>query len=208
MNENYKLLISFVFDNSFATAGQKLNNFSAAFVSFAQKIEAENLGEHIEFSLTVFGQDESEAVKKFGSNAIQTVKPNGMPFLNEAILSALRDMQARKRKLQKQAFDTHKPWFFIFSDGHSLDDLAPAAEKLREMDAAKSVLYMPFMTGGNAVTDKLEAINRFKRVLRLRDLQGDAFFNWVLKCAKLRLETQPNKNIRFEKADIEEFAIL
>ena len=111
-NENHKLLISFVFDNSFATAGQKLNNFSAAFTSFAQKIETENLDGYVEFSLTVFGAEESEAVKKFGAPSIQTVKPNGLPFLNEAILSALRDMKARKRKLQK--FQTLKHLLLVW----------------------------------------------------------------------------------------------
>jgi uncharacterized protein YegL len=207
INQNTRLLIAFVADNSFSTTGLKLNNFIAAFNTFLQGIEEGGYFDYIETQLTVFDTPKSSVVKRFADKEVDSIKPNRAPFLAEALDLSLQGIYSRKRKLLKLGIDTYKPWLFILTDGHSVDDVSQMAEKLKESDTQGKLLYMPFLLS-DSVAAKLEPISKNKRALVLKDFKADAFLNWVFEMAKRRLTTDPLSGIKFEKKDIEEFAKL
>jgi len=207
INKNLKLLIAFVLDNSFSTQGLKVNNFIASFNSLTESIKNEGLSDYIELQLTVFDTPKSKTVKKFTDEVSEPIKQGRAPFLSEAIELSLQGISARKRKLIKLGEDSYKPWLFILTDGHSVDDVSKTADKLKEWDEAGKLLYMPFLLS-DSVAVKIEPISINKRALVLKEMSADAFLKWVYEAGKIRITTQPNRGVRFDKKGLEGFAKL
>ncbi len=103
---------------------------------------------------------------------------DGNTPLGGAIRLALDALQARKLAYKRNGINYTRPWLFVISDGAPTDDWQTAAQRLRQVEAAKGVAVFPIGVQG-ADLNVLAQLSAQSSPLMLERLAFSHFFQWL-----------------------------
>ncbi len=87
-----------------------------------------------------------------------TLEAHGMTAMNEALITALDEIEKRKALYKSQGVKYYRPWLFVLTDGLPTDS-SKEKEAISKMQFAienKKVTYMPMGIGAKADLDQLK----------------------------------------------------
>ena len=83
---------------------------------------------------------------------------SGCTSMNQAMITALDEIQARKELYKQNGVKWYRPWLFVLTDGAPTDDSyeSEAIQKVRSAIEGKKITYMPMGIGPGADTKQLQ----------------------------------------------------
>ena len=212
MNERhqYKLLISFVIDNSMQMREERLENFKKAFESFADEMAVGDLKKSVEYEVIVNDDlKNSKILKKFSDEKmnINSLIGGRVPLLNNQINLALDNLENREKELDKIGIKRYKSWCVILSDGQSFDDTESASERLKNKSDKKEIVVFSFNLSENDLSDKLKPLAKRKKFIKVGANKFSCLSQWLIKLIESRLGTPIDKDVKIEKDSFDGWAI-
>ena len=205
MQSTPKLLISFVVDNSASVDTAHLQDVVQAFEGFAAQA-AEN--KDLEWELITFGDFTPTVIKAFDAEASVAIAQKGFPLLARATAFAVDRVQARAAALNEAGCPTHRPWVFLLSDGFTADNMAEIAARLDSMERGGQVMYLPFKLRRKLYTERLQALDRNKHMIEIKEGGLQGFFDFLWRMIEQRATLASDVGIKFAKSDFEGWAEL
>lgn len=200
-----RLLVSFVLDNSTSVEPERLQQMTEQFRGFAAAT-AENAD--LEWELITFCDFAPTVLKSFTEKEITAPAPNGFPLLGRATKVALERLNARVEELRAAGVTVYRPWIFLLSDGFTMDNMTVSAARLDGMERSGEVLYLPFKFSPTLKTERLQALDRNKHMIEIKEGRLDGFFDFVMRMIEQRAALAPDVGIKFAKTDFEGWAEL
>lgn len=204
-SSNPRLLITFVMDNSASVSAERLHVMQDAFGAFAAAT-AEN--SDLEWELITFDGFSPKVVKAFEAKELQPVAPNGFPLLGRATMVALDRLGLRLEALRAAEVAVHRPWIFLLSDGFTMDTMTEVSSRLDSMEREGRVIYLPFKLTEKLSTERLQALDRNKHMIEIKEGKIQAFFDFVARMISQRAALAPEVGMKFAKTDFEGWAEL
>lgn len=204
-NSNPRLLITFVMDNSASVSAERLQMMQDAFAAFAA---ATSENSDLEWELITFDGFAPKVIKAFEEKALQQISPNGFPLLGRATMLALDRLVLRQETLRAAEVPVHRPWIFLLSDGFTMGNMTEAASRLDSMEREGQVIYLPFKLNEKLSTERLQALDRNKHMIEIKEGKIQAFFDFVSRMISQRAALAPEVGMKFAKTDFEGWAEL
>lgn len=198
-------LISFVADNSASMSKEKLGELAVAFGAFEKEMASFPA---VEWELLFFGGFEPNVVKSFDAAEMSAVAAGGLPLLGRAVTTAANRLSARADELRAKGCTVYRPWMFILSDGFTLDDMEETITHLDAMEHEGKLLYLPFKLTEELLTERMQSLDRIKRMIGIKEGGLEAFFQFVKTIIERRMALPPETGIKFQKTDFEGWAVL
>ena len=203
-NENIQL-VSFVLDNSASVSKEKLSALMGGFRRILA--ERENYP-GMEWELLSFDGFAPTVVKSFDSQEILPVRAGRMPLLGRAMQSAAARLVARAEELEKEGKTPYRPWLFVLSDGFTFDDPAVIAAELDAWEKGGKILYLPFRFSQKLYNDRMQALDRIKHMITVKEGGIESFFAFFAELLNRRAEAGGEGALKFRKNDFEGWAEL
>lgn len=192
MSESNKQLVSFVLDNSASLPREKLAALMGGFRHLAAQTEPAAL----EWELLTFDGFAPAVVKSFEEKEIAPVRAGRMPLLSRAIEHAATRLTARAEELQS----AHLPWLIVLCTGFAFDDPVTLVTKLEE---EKRVVYLPFKLSLTLHTARMQAMDRVKHMITIKEDGIDGFFAFFEELLARRTQAGGEGGLKFRKNDFE-----
>ena len=192
MSDSNKQLVSFVLDNSAALPREKL----AALMSGFRHLAAQSDPTVLEWELLTFDGFAPAVVKSFGDREVAPVRAGRMPLLTRAIEHAAARLTKRAQELQS----VHLPWLIVLCTGFAFDDPATLVTKLEE---EKKVVYLPFKLSPTLYTTRMQAMDRVKHMITIKEDGIDGFFAFFEELLARRTQAGGEAGLKFRKNDFE-----
>ena len=192
MSESNKQLVSFVLDNSASLPREKL----AALMNGFRRLAAQTSPAALEWELLTFDGFAPTVVKSFADTEIAPVRAGRMPLLTRAIEHAAQRLTERAEELNC----THLPWLVLLCNGFAFDDPASLVIKLEE---DKKVVYLPFKLSPTLHTARMQAVDRVKHMITIKEEGIDGFFAFFEGLLARRAEAGAEGGLKFRKNDFE-----
>ena len=203
-NENIQL-VSFVLDNSASVSKEKLSALMAGFRRLAAE---QSKYPALEWELLSFNGFAPSVIKAFDSAEIQPVRAGRMPLLGRAMQSAAARLTARVSALKKEGKMLYRPWLFVLSDGFTFDEPATVAATLDEWEKGGKMLYLPFKLSDTLYNERMQAMDRVKHLITVKDGGIEGFFTFLNTLLSRRTEPGSQGALKFSKNDFEGWALL
>lgn len=200
-----KQLVSFVFDNSASCSKEKLSALMRGFRALAAEC-AENA--MLEWELICYDAFSPAVVKSFADTEVAPVYAGRTPLLGRAVLCATDRIAARAAALRADGVALYRPMMFILSDGFTLDDTEEAVLRLENMEHSAELTYLPFKLTKKLYTERLQSLDRTKRMIEIKDGCIEQFFAFVRGVLERRAALAPDQGLKFQKSDFEGWAEL
>lgn len=192
MSESNKQLAGFVLDNSASLPREKL----AALMGGFRRLAAQTVPDVLEWELLTFDGFSPCVVKSFGDKEIAPVRAGRMPLLTRAIEQAAERLVARAEALKCE----HLPWLIVLCTGFAFDDPATVVTKLEE---DKKVVYLPFKLSPTLHTARMQAMDRVKHMITIKEDGIDGFFHFFNELLSRRAQASELGGLKFRKNDFE-----
>ena len=203
-NENIQL-VSFVLDNSASVSKEKLSALMAGFRRLAAERDKHPA---LEWELLCFNGFAPSVIKSFDAAEIQPVRAGRMPLLGRAMQGAASRLAARVTALKKEGKSLYRPWLFVLSDGFTFDEPAVVATTLDEWEKGGKMLYMPFKLSATLYNERMQAMDRVKHMITVKEGGIDGFFAFFDTLLTRRAEPGAQGALKFSKNDFEGWALL
>ena len=203
-NENIQL-VSFVLDNSASVSKEKLSALMAGFRRLAAE---QSKYPALEWELLSFNGFAPSVIKAFDSAEIQPVRAGRMPLLGRAMQSAAARLTARVSALKKEGKMLYRPWLFVLSDGFTFDEPTTVAATLDEWEKGGKMLYLPFKLSDTLYNERMQAMDRVKHLITVKDGGIEGFFTFLNTLLSRRTEPGSQGALKFSKNDFEGWALL
>ncbi len=192
MSESNKQLVSFVLDNSASLPREKLAALMGGFRRLAAKTDPDAL----EWELLTFDGFAPAVVKSFEDKEIAPVRAGRMPLLSRAIECAAERLYARAEELQ----GAHLPWLILLCTGFAFDEAATLVTRLEE---ERRVIYLPFKLSPTLHTARMQAMDRVKHMITIKEDGIDGFFAFFEELLARRAQAGAEGGLKFRKNDFE-----
>ena len=205
MSEYVKQPVSFVLDNSASVSKEKLSALMGGF----RRILAEGEKYHgMEWELISFDGFVPTVTKSFDTQEILPVRAGRMPLLGRTMQSAAARLVARAEELKKEGKTPYRPWLFVLSDGFTFDDPAVVAAELDAWEKGGNILYLPFRLSQKLYNDRMQALDRVKHMITVKEGGVESFFAFFADLLNRRAEAGGEGALKFRKNDFEGWAEL
>ena len=198
-------LVSFVLDNSASVSKEKLSALMGGFRRLAAEADRYPT---LEWELLCFDSFAPAVIKSFDSAEILPVRAGRMPLLGRAMQCAAERLSARAEALTKEGNNPYRPWLFVLSDGFTFDEPAAAATMLDAWEKQGKVAYLPFRISQQLHNDRMQAMDRVKHMITVKDGGIDRFFDFFTTLLARRAEAGNEGALKFSKNDFEGWAEL
>lgn len=203
-NENIQL-VSFVLDNSASVSKEKLSALMSGFRHLAAE---QGKYPAMEWELLSFDGFSPAVIKSFDSAEILPVRAGRMPLLGRAMQTAAARLASRASLLEKEGKTLYRPWLFVLSDGFTFDDPATAAMALDAEEKSGKVLYLPFRLSQKLYNEQMQAMDRVKHMITVKEGGIESFFTFFASLLARRTEAGGEGALKFRKNDFEGWAEL
>ncbi len=203
-NENIQL-VSFVLDNSASVSKEKLSALMSGFRRLAAEREKYP---GMEWELLSFDGFAPAVIKSFDKEEILPVRAGRMPLLGRAMQTAATSLVARATALEKEGKTPFRPWLFVLSDGFTFDEPATVATALDAWEKEGKILYMPFRLSQKLYNERMQAMDRVKHMITVKDGGIESFFAFFTSLLARRTEAGGEGALKFRKNDFEGWAEL
>lgn len=203
-NENIQL-VSFVLDNSASVSKEKLSALMSGF----RRLAAEK-GKYpsMEWELLSLDGFAPAVIKTFDRDEILPVRAGRMPLLGRAMQTAAANLVARAAALEKEGKTPFRPWLFVISDGFTFDEPALVATTLDAWEKEGKILYMPFRLSPKLYNERMQAMDRVKHMITVKEGGIESFFTFFTDLLARRTEAGGEGALKFRKNDFEGWAEL
>lgn len=166
-------------DVSGSMSGRPISELNTGLKQFQKELAGDTLAaRRVEIAVITFGpvkvHQDFVAAETFQASklAVQGGTPMG-----EAILEALELVRLRKQQYQANGVAYYRPWVFLVTDGAPTDDWRPAAQAVKEGEAAKALAFFPVGVEG-ADMEVLRQLS-VRAPLKLKGLMFRELFQWL-----------------------------
>lgn len=199
-------------DASYSMSGAPINQLNEGVHALYAALRDDDLASvRVDLSVVTFGHTVS-VVQDFAtvseSNApVLTV--NGMTPMGNAITTALRNIENRKKEYRDAGISYYRPWLFIITDGEPTDNVTEASSMLQSSISNKKVIFFGIGVE-NANIEKLRQISgSHERVFKLNGLNFKELFQWVSSSLSSVSSSRVGDTLKLEKPsdDVFEFEV-
>lgn len=191
MNDNPRLLLSLVIDNSASMKGERFDLLKNAIDAFQKDLNKNQLMDRIQYSITIFDGLKPKIFKNFGDNQVNLDKlfAGGIPVFSKSIEHTTEYLEKTISELDNQQIKYYKPFLVVLMDGINFGDLTNTKNVLQQSTEKAKFAYFPFLLSNNHVDESLQTLFKFKWPLSIIQNKYDALFNWLFLISKQRVET-------------------
>lgn len=193
MSEMKKQLLGVVLDNSAALPKEKLAALMSGFRHLLT--QAENFP-MLDWELLTFDGFAPAVAKSFEQNEIQPVRAGGMPLVGRALECAAERLLTRAKETQTP----YRPWLILLSAGFCFDEPAAAVARL---EGEEQLIYLPFRLGTAIHNERMQAADRIKRMIAIKEDGIDGFFAFLETLLTRRTQGGEDTALKFRKNDFE-----
>jgi len=178
-------------DTSGSMRGAKIAQLNAGLAEFARQLRGDSMAaKRVEVAVITFGP--VKVVQPF-ITADTFISPglhaDGQTPMGEAVKRAIDMVAERKKAYRANGIGYYRPWIFMISDGEPTDDVAAAAQLIKQGEAKKSFMF--YAVGvENADIGKLAKVST-RKPLRLKGLAFDKLFVWLSDSLSSVSRSQP-----------------
>ncbi len=186
-NPAARLPVCIVLDTSGSMFGRPITELKEALKRFVAAVDAdEDARDSCEMAVISAGGDVTVhpiAVSANGRPApsfdLDRIEAAGQTPLGEAVVVAMSLLTRRKAELKATGVPYYQPWLVIVSDGQPTDDTAEAEEQTRASVRSRSLTVIPVAVGGDADTERLQALAGGVAPHMLSGLDFGQLFSWL-----------------------------
>lgn len=193
MSEMNKQLVSFVLDNSASLPREKLTALMSGFRRLASEEQKHPM---LEFELLTFDGFAPAVVKSFTDGEIGPVRAGRMPLLSRALQTAAERLERRA----KETGTPYRPWLILLCAGFAFDE---SAELVTRLEEEGKVIYLPFKLSPVLHTARMQATDRVKHMITIKEHGIDGFFAFFEELLTRREQAGEEGGLKFRKNDFE-----
>jgi uncharacterized protein YegL len=168
-------------DTSGSMSGEPINALNKGLAAFQEDVYKDEIASlRVEVALVTFGPVKLTQDFVTIDNFIPPkLTANDVTPMGEAIEYALDLLEHRKKTYQSNGVQYYRPWVFLVTDGAPTDSWQNAANKIREAEAQRRLLFFAVGVKG-ADIDKLRQIALPERPpVLLNGLDFSSMFQWL-----------------------------
>lgn len=205
---NTKLLLNLVVDNSASMKGDRIIKLKNAIQKFDDELSALSLSDKIEYSIILFKGFNSMVYKGYDKKLIlDNFFAGGIPFVNDALVNGITNLEKRVETLEKLNIDLYKPWTILLLNGENYDVLDEAVDKILTIMKAGKMSYFPFALTDCEFDKSLSSLRKIKPFTVIKEEKYDNLFNWILSVARSRIEKPKSEPISISPNSFEGWTI-
>lgn len=126
----------------------------------------------------------------------------GTPLV-DAVMTALENLERRKRRYRDNGITMYRPWLILIGDGdesQSSRELAQAAERLKAESDAKHLNVLCITVGDEEQMEyaSLMRLSPDGRVQYLRDMKFREFFTWLSRSIEKTSQSMSGEEVQYE----------
>lgn len=156
---------------------RELNNGLSAFQTALQQDDLAAM--RVEVAVVTFGKEVQVAQDFVSAHQYQAqpLQAGGSTPMGQAINTALDMLRQRKDIYRQHGVSYYRPWIFLITDGAPTDNWRPAAQRIQQEEAAKSVAF--FCVGVQRADMKRLGQIATRQPLKLKGLNFSDMFVWL-----------------------------
>lgn len=168
-------------DTSGSMSGEPINALNTGLAAFQKDVYKDEIASlRVEVALVTFGPvkltQDFVTIDEFSPPRLNA---DGVTPMGEAIEYALDFMEQRKEIYKNNGVQYYRPWVFLITDGAPTDSWQNAAQRIREMEAQRRMLFFAVGVAG-ADMNKLRQIALPERPpVLLNGLDFTSMFQWL-----------------------------
>lgn len=167
-------------DVSGSMNGDAIRELNAGLSTFQQALQRDDLAAmRVEVAIITFGSKVQVAQDFVSAHQFeaQPLRASGSTPMGEAIQLALDMLRQRKDVYRQHGISYYRPWVFLITDGAPTDNWRPAAQRVQQEEAGKSVAF--FAVGVQRADMKRLGQIATRQPLKLKGLNFSDMFVWL-----------------------------
>lgn len=183
-NPSPRLPCVLLLDSSYSMSGQPIAELNAGLAQYRDELLLDGQARRsVEVSVVRFGGDveidhDFETAENFSPPALVA---SGNTPMAEAVLQAVRILEARKAVYATNGVPSYRPWLFLITDGEPTDsdaDWKAACEAVRFGEDNRKFSFFAVGTDGANFT-KLRQLSSAREPLKLKGIAFRELFKWM-----------------------------
>jgi uncharacterized protein YegL len=194
-------------DTSGSMRGQPIQELNQGLRAFDTAVKADQLAAlRVEVAIITFGGS-VQAVDVRGGGKLRdfdaqqafvtvdgfqptTLSAGGSTLMGEAVRKGLELLSDRKEIYKQNSLDYFRPWIFLITDGKPTDEWQTAAQRVKEEEARKGVMFFGVGVEG-ADIGTLGQFSSQRPPLKLKGLAFGELFQWLSRSLSAVAHSQP-----------------
>lgn len=166
-------------DTSSSMAGQAISELNRGLQAFKDELMSDHMSvKRVELAIVSFGPTKVQTEFQTADSFLPpNLEANGMTPMGEAIEKGIELIQQRKEKYRDNGISYYRPWVFLITDGAPTDKWHGAAEKIKEAEGSKSLMF--FAVGVQGANMEILRQISVREPLKLDGLRFRDLFSWL-----------------------------
>ena len=189
---------------------QRLERVMEGIASFCRDMDNDPIArDSVELCVISYGGPMARVELDFGTpdrileSGIPRLEADGGTPLVDAVMTALENLELRKRRYRDNGITIYRPWLILIGDGdesQSPRELAKAAERLKAESDVKHLNVLCITVGDEEQMEcaSLMRLSPDGRVQYLRDMKFREFFTWLSRSIEKTSQSMSGEEIHYE----------